>query len=158
MTEQPEISPSDALAGLPLLYVHLCLELAVRPQGLNNELANVNQHGPGYNGGSMPIREDVWHLIERLNATLRALGSTDINEATVTVQRAVVRLYLDAREVLGLGNYVRVMVLPCPNCDHRALTRALDAPTVRCEYCTEELTMTAYLTFAELRRSGEKAV
>ena len=154
MTPGTQITVNDAYAGLPLLYVHLGLELARQPQGLGADRAHA-RHGAGFSGGSAPVREDVQLLMERILTLISVQNIVDLEDAAPWFQERVVQRYLEARQLLGLREYVRLMVLPCPECDLRALVRALDAPVIRCEHCAHVMDAETYVTLSEQRRAGE---
>lgn len=157
MTENRQVSPADAYAGLPLLYVHLSLELARQPQGLGGDRVHA-RHGTAFSGSSAPVREDVLLLMERILRLVSVQTIVDIDDAAPWFQEMVVQRYLEARQLLRLGERVRLMVLPCPDCDLRALVRALDAPVIRCEHCAHTMSAETYVTLSEQRRAGETAV
>lgn len=179
------VTPREALAGLPLLYVHLHLERERRPQGLNNETAGELKHSTGYNEGSAPIRDKITSMIERVDEELytiamflrQQLGISGEPPSTITVDARcywlsvfmpelevtdtgrvclalIVTLYADVRRTLGIEKYVQLMVAPCPECDHRALVRSLEAPVITCEVCKHPLPEPAYEEHAATYRNG----
>lgn len=154
MTENVQITVNDAYAGLPLLYVHLSLELARQPQGLGGDRVHA-RHGTAFSGSSAPVREDVHLLMERILTLISVQNIIDVERAAPWFQELVVQRYLEARQLLGLREYVRLMVLPCPGCDLRALVRALDAPVIRCEHCAHAMDAETYVTLSEQRRAGK---
>lgn len=153
MTENVQITVKDAYAGLPLLYVHLSLELARQPRGLSDD-NRAHSRGARYDGRP-PVREDVQDLMERILTLISVQNIVDLERAAPWFQERIVQRYLEARQLLRLREYVRLMVLPCPGCDLRALVRALDAPVIRCEHCAHAMDAVTYVTLSEQRRAGE---
>jgi hypothetical protein len=144
----------EAYAGLPMMYVHLSLELA-RSTHTHGDIGRKNERRQGGRAQyASPLRENVLYLMERILALVNS-GVDDVNEAPHWFGNRAVLCYREARELLGLGEYVQVMVLPCPGCDLRALVHALDAPVIRCEHCALELGLTAYEALVEQRRTGQ---
>jgi hypothetical protein len=154
MTDNAAQKAVEAYAGLPMMYVHLSLELARQVHGVDQRSKLSATKGRGPVSRPAPVREDVLLLMERI---IKVIDGKTINVVMSApwLQDTIIRLYDEARHLLRLGEYVQVMVLPCPSCDLRALVRALDAPVIRCEHCAHALDVTTYETLVEQRQGGQ---